>query len=399
MRGTPSRPAPNNQDARRPTSRGAGAPLAPHDAEPARDPLGLSRAATGRRRSPGLRLRPELALLDVRRFRTDHCRDRPPTVRPPLVSGPRHPRDPVCPRPIGLRGSVERLGPGGAMALRCVRLEGGARRWELPPLRKVSRSTLIGTGPTAVHVAVVRPGLVRFALRPPYLLPSTEPPPPVGQWTREAVKGTDSYRSLSLARASSPLTGLRCTGVYLAHPVLESASVKRPEAPRIFRVLLQVGTLEPSQRFYESLLAVRGRQVGGGRVYFDCGPVILALLDPSMEGSVKISPLPEPVYFATADLEGTHRRARQLGCLSPDLIHNDPANPAGEIVVRPWGERSFYAADPAGNPLCFVDSRSLFTGTSRQTAALRRAPSHRRATRRRSTLGRATPRTRSRRRT
>ncbi|MGA8663757.1 MAG: VOC family protein [Thermoplasmata archaeon] len=49
----------------------------------------------------------------------------------------------------------------------------------------------------------------------------------------------------------------------------------------------------------------------------------------------------------------------------------------GEMVVRPWGERSFYATDPSGNPLCFVDSRTLFTGTPRQVAALRRAMSGR----------------------
>ena len=34
----------------------------------------------------------------------------------------------------------------------------------------------------------------------------------------------------------------------------------------------------------------------------------------------------------------------------------------GEIAERPWGERSFYAHDPFGNPVCFVDERTLFTG-------------------------------------
>jgi hypothetical protein len=31
-------------------------------------------------------------------------------------------------------------------------------------------------------------------------------------------------------------------------------------------------------------------------------------------------------------------------------------------VTRPWGERSFYAFDPDGNGLCFVDERTVFTG-------------------------------------
>ena len=32
------------------------------------------------------------------------------------------------------------------------------------------------------------------------------------------------------------------------------------------------------------------------------------------------------------------------------------------IVTQPWGERSFYAEDPFGNKLCFVDRSTLFTG-------------------------------------
>jgi catechol 2,3-dioxygenase-like lactoylglutathione lyase family enzyme len=132
--------------------------------------------------------------------------------------------------------------------------------------------------------------------------------------------------------------------------------------PRPFRVLLQVADLRRSRRFYESLLGARGRSVGGGRIYFDCGSVILALLDPTEDGLSKVGVLPEPLYFSTPDLDRVFARATRLGCLSPALIHNDPFNPAGEIVVRPWGERSFYAADPSGNPLCFVESSTLFTG-------------------------------------
>ena len=31
------------------------------------------------------------------------------------------------------------------------------------------------------------------------------------------------------------------------------------------------------------------------------------------------------------------------------------------IETQPWGERSFYCADPFGNKLCFVDDQTLFT--------------------------------------
>ena len=62
------------------------------------------------------------------------------------------------------------------------------------------------------------------------------------------------------------------------------------------------------------------------------------------------------------DAEALGERARALGCLSKDDVH---AERAGEIVTRPWGERSFYADDPWGNGLCFVDEKTLFTGKSR----------------------------------
>ena len=39
-------------------------------------------------------------------------------------------------------------------------------------------------------------------------------------------------------------------------------------------------------------------------------------------------------------------RARELGALANEGVHGAPA---GAIVKRPWGERSFYAVDPWGN--------------------------------------------------
>ncbi len=141
----------------------------------------------------------------------------------------------------------------------------------------------------------------------------------------------------------------------------------------MFRLLLLAKDLRLSRRFYESLLATRGRLVAGGRVYFDCGSVILGIVEPSAEGESDRSTPLEAVYFATKHLEAVHRRARKLRCLSPELLHDDRGQPMGEIVVRPWGERSFYAMDPAENPLCFVDDRTLFTGTRGQIATLKRA--------------------------
>ena len=67
-------------------------------------------------------------------------------------------------------------------------------------------------------------------------------------------------------------------------------------------------------------------------------------------------------FAVRADLAEAHRRARALKCLSKGDVHGESA---GDIVVRPWGERSFYAFDPFGNPICFVDARTVFTGKRR----------------------------------
>ena len=129
-------------------------------------------------------------------------------------------------------------------------------------------------------------------------------------------------------------------------------------APNLFRIILQVGDLDEAEAFYAKLLDDSGRRIPrASRHYIDCGSVILALVDPSMEEPPK--PLPDYIYFAVSDLEAVHARARELNCLSTDDVHGESA---GEIVVRPWRERSFYVNDPWGNGLCFVDERTLFTG-------------------------------------
>ena len=123
----------------------------------------------------------------------------------------------------------------------------------------------------------------------------------------------------------------------------------------IFRVVLQVSKLEAAQRFYGELLATPGRLVGGGRLYFDCGGVWLSLQE---HGKAPVAGS-DDLYFAVADLESFHARAHKLDCLSTADVHGKPG---GEIAKRPWGERSFYAEDPDGNGLCFVDAQTLFTG-------------------------------------
>lgn len=126
---------------------------------------------------------------------------------------------------------------------------------------------------------------------------------------------------------------------------------------RLYRVILPAVDLEASVAFYSAVLEDTGRRVSPGRHYFDCGDVILAVVDPHADGD-PWEPRPnfDHVYFSVADLEAALGRVVAAGV---------PLDTPGErhgLAVRPWGERSFYAKDPFGNPICFVEAGTEFTG-------------------------------------
>jgi uncharacterized glyoxalase superfamily protein PhnB len=130
-------------------------------------------------------------------------------------------------------------------------------------------------------------------------------------------------------------------------------------APKLFRIAVQVSDLDQASAFYAKLLDDSGRRIPrGSRHYFDCGSVILALVDVTAGGLVP-KPIPDYVYFAVSNIDEVYARAKEMGCLAKDDVHGEDA---GAIVKRPWGERSFYAEDTWGNGLCFVDESTLFTG-------------------------------------
>lgn len=120
---------------------------------------------------------------------------------------------------------------------------------------------------------------------------------------------------------------------------------------KLFRVILPVGDVDRAAEFYGALLGWPGERVSGGRHYFDCEGTILACVDPRGE-RLEMRPNVDHVYFSVDDLEAVLARAETAGCQWLD----------GEIAVRPWGERSFYARDPWGNPICFVEKGTEFTG-------------------------------------
>jgi len=133
--------------------------------------------------------------------------------------------------------------------------------------------------------------------------------------------------------------------------------VSRKETPQFFRLNIEVGDLESAASFYTRLLGVEGRRQAGSRCYFECGPVTLQVVDVS--SSRQPQPLPKALYFTVRDLEAVYERARSLRCLAPGEVHDAQR---GGIVVRPWGERSFYVDDPWKNPLCFVEEGTVYTG-------------------------------------
>jgi catechol-2,3-dioxygenase len=140
----------------------------------------------------------------------------------------------------------------------------------------------------------------------------------------------------------------------------KKASPKRSasqDVPQFFRLNIEVGNLDQAAAFYTQLLSVEGRKQAGSRCYFNCGPVTLQVLDVSASGAPY--PAAKALYFTVTNLEGIFERAKALKCLSRESVHDAPG---GGIVVRPWGERSFYVEDPWQNPLCFVEEGTVYAG-------------------------------------
>lgn len=133
---------------------------------------------------------------------------------------------------------------------------------------------------------------------------------------------------------------------------LRTARKHRVETPTLFRVVLQVSNLRQAVGFYRKVLGIDGVRVSSGRHYFHCGQAILVCYDPRADGD-DFDPLQNPdyIYLAVEDLEAVFARVRESGGAIEE-----------EIARRSWGERSFYSKDPFGNPVCFVDRTTVFTG-------------------------------------
>lgn len=126
------------------------------------------------------------------------------------------------------------------------------------------------------------------------------------------------------------------------------------DIPQMFRLNVEVGDLAAAAKLYTDLFAQPARPQPGNRVYLNCGPVALQVV-----GAPSPQPVPKALYFTVNDLDAIHARAKALKIDSNDKVHGVRG---GDINVRPWGERSFYADDPWGNTFCFVEAGTVYAG-------------------------------------
>src|SRR5690242_2188421 len=103
-----------------------------------------------------------------------------------------------------------------------------------------------------------------------------------------------------------------------------------PDVPSLFRVTVEVGNLEEAAAFYARLFDTPGERHPGARHYFQCGSVIVAIIDPT-RGGLAPTPGPKSLYFAVRDASTVHARAAELNALAPYAVHGEPA---GDVIQR-----------------------------------------------------------------
>jgi predicted enzyme related to lactoylglutathione lyase len=128
-------------------------------------------------------------------------------------------------------------------------------------------------------------------------------------------------------------------------------------AVNLYRVINPVKNIDSAAEFFSAVLETDGERVSPGRHYFECGGTILACYDPVADGDDAGDGWHhhrnQYLYFAVPDLDATYKRVTGAGGVI-----------TAEIETMPWGERIFYAKDPGGNPISFVDQSTVFTGSA-----------------------------------
>jgi predicted enzyme related to lactoylglutathione lyase len=91
------------------------------------------------------------------------------------------------------------------------------------------------------------------------------------------------------------------------------------DAPKFFRLNIEVGDLKAAVSFYTKLLGIEGRKQAGSRCYFDCGSVTLQVLDVS--SARQPHQAAKSLYFTVSDLEAVYKRAKDRRTLPNTSVH------------------------------------------------------------------------------
>ncbi len=124
---------------------------------------------------------------------------------------------------------------------------------------------------------------------------------------------------------------------------------------RLYRIIVPVDNIDKAENFYSKIFNQKGMRVSPGRHYFNLDGTILACYDPNADGDDYGDGWRfhknQYIYIAIEDIQSIF-----------DKMKNSDCKYVGEIEKMPWGETLFYANDPFGNPICFVDEKTIFTG-------------------------------------
>ena len=125
---------------------------------------------------------------------------------------------------------------------------------------------------------------------------------------------------------------------------------------KLYRVIVPAYDIEIAVKFYSKILGFDGERISPGRHYFDCGGTILACYDPEADGDGRGDGwqphFNQYIYLAVDNLEAVF-----------GLVEAAGGRIEAAIEKKPWGERLFYARDPSGNPISFVEAQTVFTGS------------------------------------
>ncbi len=125
---------------------------------------------------------------------------------------------------------------------------------------------------------------------------------------------------------------------------------------RLYRIIFPVDDIEKATKFYSNIFGIEGVRVSPGRHYFNLDGTILACYDPVADGDEINSKWSfhenQYIYISVANLEEVFEKIKNAECKYVDE----------QISLMPLGERLFYANDPFGNPICFVDEATVFIG-------------------------------------